>query len=226
MKRGATAAVVNDLSDPSQTWSIALDPSRTAAHAMEQMYRQARRLDRAGEQLLERMDQVESRLQVLSAALAELPDADGSRLRELGALTPAGSRGDTDGPASPYITWTGPAGERVLVGRNERSNRRLTFQKARGYDWWLHIRGAPGAHIVIPSVRDRAPSLELLLVAAQIALVHAKIPEGQSADVQYTRVRDVRSIPGEASGRVRLANEKVLHVLRARAALEGWSRDV
>jgi hypothetical protein len=40
--------------------------------------------------------------------------------------------------------------------------------------------------------------------------------------VQYTRVKDVRPVPGEVA-LVRVANEKVLHVTRDPAALVGWT---
>lgn len=222
--RGARAAVVEDLEEAGRSWTVELDPSKPASAAMEKLYRQARRLDRAGDHVLERIDQVEARLAALTGAVAEVPDADLDRLRELDKLAPKAHGGaGVDAPA-PFVRWLGPHGEVVLVGRNARSNRQLTFQTAKGWDWWMHLRGIPGAHLVLRSQRDGAPSLEVLLAMAQIALVHGKVPEGSARDVQYTRVRDVRSIPGAADGRVRLANEKVLHVTRDASALDGWTR--
>lgn len=226
ISKGAAAAVVEDLDDPDQTWTIALDPARPAAWTMEKLYRQARRLDRAGEQVLERLDVAEKRLQRLDIALHSVPDADRQGLDRIGALVPGQAHGRQEDAPRPFVTWTGPVGQVVLVGRNAKSNRILTFQRARGTDWWMHLRGAPGAHIVLRMQRAQSPPLDLLLAVAQIALVHARVAEGTAADVQYTRVRDVRSIPGAADGRVRVANEKVLRVTRDRAALDGWSRDL
>ena len=120
-------------------------------------------------------------------------------------------------------TWTGPRGEEVLVGRDAKANRRLTFQIAKGADYWMHVRGAPGAHLILPMRRGQTPPLELLLAAGQIAAVHAGIPVGAKVDVQYTRVRDIRSIPG-TEAEVRVHNEKVLHITRDPADLAGWDR--
>ena len=88
----------------------------------------------------------------------------------------------------------------------------------------MHLRGKAGAHVVLPMARGQTPSLPLLLAAAQIVLVHAKVPEGESADVQYARVRDVRAIPGEVA-KVRIADERVLRVTRDPSELAGWVRE-
>jgi predicted ribosome quality control (RQC) complex YloA/Tae2 family protein len=107
------------------------------------------------------------------------------------------------------------------VGRNARGNRILTFQVAKGHDWWMHLRDRPGAHLVIPTPKGQSPPLELLLAAAQIALTVAQFEIGEAAEVQYTRIRDVRAIAGE-DGLVTVRAERVLRVVRDPAALAGW----
>jgi len=201
---------------------LPLDPAKPAAAQMESLYRKARRLDRVGDRVLERMEANESLLVRLAGALKHVADADREALDAIRQLLPAAASPRRKIAVTDVIAWTGPVGERVLVGRNAKSNRRLTFQMARGSDWWLHLRERPGAHVVLPMGRDASPNLDLLLAAAQIVLVHAKLAEGASADVQYTRVKDVRPVPGEVA-LVRVANEKVLHVTRDPAALIGWT---
>jgi predicted ribosome quality control (RQC) complex YloA/Tae2 family protein len=205
---------------------IELDPALPASAAMERLYKQARRLDRVATQVRDRVAEVDRQVRSRREQLERIVDLTETELRAIAQRFPPERRSATTGPsARPYVEWTGPAGERVLVGRNAAANRRLTFQVARGTDWWMHVRDRPGAHLVLPmGARDRTPPLELLLAAAQIALTHAKLPAGTAAEVQYTRVRDVRAVPGEV-GRVTVANEKVLRVVRDPAALVGWSTD-
>jgi predicted ribosome quality control (RQC) complex YloA/Tae2 family protein len=194
---------------------------------MERMFKQARRLDRVGERVRQRMSDVEARLRTNRDHLERLDHLSREEIATFVDSLPRERRGAAPPPsARPYVEWTGPDGQRVLVGRNAAANRKLTFQVARGTDWWMHVRGRAGAHVVLPmEARDRTPPLELLLAAAQIALAHAKLQGGEAAEVQYTRVRDVRAIPGEV-GRVTVANEKVLRVVRDPAALVGWTNDV
>ncbi len=205
---------------------VELDPGKPATATLELLYRRARRLDRVADRVLERLEEVEQQLADHQRALSTL---DRATLEELEALErtlpalPKGGRAPTVREL-PWHTWVGPEGERVLVGRNATGNRRLTFQVAKGSDWWMHLRERPGAHLVLPMKRDQTPTLTHLLAAAQIALVHGKIPEGESVDVQYARVRDVRPIPGELA-RVRIADERVLRVTRDPSELVGWTRE-
>jgi len=223
--RGANVLHATDW-ETGEAVAIALDPALPASAVMEKLYKQARRLDRVGRRIDERIREVEARLRTGREQLERIGELGEEEIRSMVASLPRERRGGATTPAArPYVEWTGPAGERVLVGRNAAANRRLTFQVARGTDWWMHVRDRPGAHVVLPmEARDRTPPLALLLAAAQIALAHAKLPIGEAAEVQYTRVRDVRAVPGEV-GRVTVANEKVLRVARDPAALVGWSTD-
>lgn len=222
--RGATTVTLEDW-DTGEPVTIELEPGRPPSDTLEQLYRRSSRLDRVADRVLERMDAAEADLERYRASLLSLGGADLDTLdaldKELPALRQARSERAVE---LPWTTWSGPDGQRVLVGRNERGNRRLTFQVARGSDWWMHLRGRPGAHLVLPIKRDHTPTLPHLLAAAQIALIQARIPEGAAADVQYTRVRDVRPIPGEIA-LVRVANERVLRVVRDPAELVGWERE-
>lgn len=225
IQRGTTAVAIQDPLDPGRTWNVALDPARPPSETLVRLYNTARRLERAADQVLERLERTEARCRELAAALLEVPTCSPERLAELARLLPGGGERTEEGARRPWVTWHGPGGETVLVGRDARGNRMLTFQRARGTDWWMHLRGAPGAHLVLRLDPNQSPSLDLLLAAAQICLAHAQIAEGTAAEVQYTRVRDVRSVPGAPDGLVRVANEKVLRVARERAALDRWYRE-
>lgn len=223
--RGATVFEATDW-ETGESIPIPLDPALPASAVMERMYKQARRLDRVGQRVAGRIAEVDAHLRTHRDQLAGIEALTDDQIRAvLGSLPRERRSSRVPRTSQPYVEWTGPAGERVLVGRNAAGNRKLTFQVARGTDWWMHVRDRPGAHLVLPmEARDRTPPLELLLAAAQIALVHAKLPPGVAAEIQYTRARDVRAVPGEV-GRVTLANEKVLRVVRDPAALVGWSTD-
>jgi len=225
IRRGIAKIDLRSLEDPDRIVSLELDPARPPVATMERLYAKARRLDRVADRVLERLDEVEAALERLREAMAEVETADSEALRNLRTLAPRQNRGAKREVRRPWVTWLGPHEETVLVGRDAKGNRRLTFQRGRGHHYWLHIRGKPGAHLLIPLEKDHSPPLELLLAAAQIALVHAKITEGARADVQYTRIRNVRSIPGAADGRVLVNDEKVLHVIRDPSVLVGWTRD-
>ncbi|MFK7927185.1 MAG: NFACT family protein [Myxococcota bacterium] len=223
--RGATEVVAAALDGSDRTWVVPLDPTKSAGDNLSRMYNKVRRLERAGDRILEHIDRVEKRIRTLDAALHVVDGADAALLRKLEQLAPRDRRREASPDTSPWHEWVGPNGERVLVGRNAAANRRLTFQRARGDDFWFHIRGRPGAHVLFPVQKGKTPNLETLLCVGQICLAHAKVSEGEAADVQYTRARHVRSIKGAADGRVMVHEERVIRVVRDPTALAGWSRD-
>lgn len=225
VQRGTTTVDVTSLEDGTTRWCLRLDPTRSPGENLSRLYKRVGRLERAGDRIIEHIDRVEARIRVVDAAVAVVPEADAALLKQLEALAPATGQRRQAQKEQPWHVWSGPHGATVLVGKNARGNRRLTFQKARGDDYWFHIRGVPGAHVLLPQKRGKTPDLNTLLAVAQICLAHAKIPEGSSADVQYTKARHVSSIKGAADGRVQVHAEKVLRVTRDPTVLVGWNRD-
>ncbi len=225
--RGAASAVVPDLFHDGVMRSIALDPSKPVAANLQRLYEKAARLGRAQDRILERLVAASARAEALARAAADAADADIADVRALAeqwSISLHPSPRDAPTRASvPWDAWSGPDGAELLVGRNAASNHRLTFRRARGRDWWLHVRDRPGAHVVMPRPDGASPPLELLLAAAELALRDAGVPEGEHADVQYARVADLRAVPGEP-GRVLVTREHVLHVRRNPAHLSGWHR--
>lgn len=224
IRRGATEAVVPDLDDPERIHRIALETGPPSV-TLDRLYKRAKRLERGGDRIIDQIEATGRRAEALRQALEQVDDADEAGLLALRAIVPP-DQAPRVAPADrdPWDTWIGPDGAVALVGRDADGNRRLTFQKARGRDFWMHLRDRPGAHLVLPMPEGRSPSKDLLLAGAQLLLQVGRIAEGTSADVQYARVRDLRPIKGEP-GRVIVTDERVLHVRRDATSLVGWRRE-
>jgi predicted ribosome quality control (RQC) complex YloA/Tae2 family protein len=226
VRRGDRAVLVDDWDSQSSVW-IDLDPTSAPSANLDRAYHLAKRLDRTADQVLARLEQVEAEQRWMEEGLASIGQLGRDALISVEGRLPKASSAprrprDVDRPAPGHVTWRGPNGERVLVGRSARGNRILTFQVAKGQDWWMHLRDRPGAHLILPTPKGASPPLPILLIAAQLALLAGRIGVGEAAEVQYTRVRDVRAIPGE-EGRVTIRDEKVLRVVRDPLALIGWA---
>jgi predicted ribosome quality control (RQC) complex YloA/Tae2 family protein len=222
--KGIAVLAVEDW-ETGESVTIPIDPSHPPTWTLDKLYHQAKRLERVAQNVSARIATVRTEIAEMGRALVDLEQLTPEQLRQWVERLPKMSAGKAPAPQQPWTTWIGPDGQRVLVGRNAQGNRRLTFQVARGHDYWMHVRERPGSHLVIPVTKGQSPPLELLMAAAQIALATAKLSVGEAAEVQYTRARDVRPIPGE-EGRVTLSNEKVLRVVREPAVLGGWAPEV
>jgi predicted ribosome quality control (RQC) complex YloA/Tae2 family protein len=110
------------------------------------------------------------------------------------------------------IEYALPGGWRVLVGRTERDNDRLSLEVARPDDWWLHVRGMPGSHVVLQGPPGDEADRATLKLAASIAAWHSKARTGGLVAVSATRARYVTKPRGARPGTVQIRKEEVLKV--------------
>ena len=93
----------------------------------------------------------------------------------------------------------------VLVGKGDAENDRLTFEIADPRDWWLHVAGHSGSHVVVRNPDELAalprPVLER---AAELAAWHSKARGTGKVEVHVCRVADVSKPRGAPPGTVRL----------------------
>lgn len=103
-------------------------------------------------------------------------------------------------------TWT------VLVGRTEKDNDTLSLKIARANDWWFHVRGMPGSHVVLKVPPGEDPSKDILKKTASIAAYYSKGKTGGVVAVSCTRARFVTKPSGAKPGTVQIRKEIVLKV--------------
>ena len=82
----------------------------------------------------------------------------------------------------------------ILVGRNSNENLAITFKLARGNDCWLHVRGKPGAHVLISLPPGKSPPLETLMDAAILAVFYSGGEHWGKTEVDYTFKKYIRRI--------------------------------
>jgi predicted ribosome quality control (RQC) complex YloA/Tae2 family protein len=104
-------------------------------------------------------------------------------------------------------------GWEILHGENATSNDFLTTRVARPDDWWLHVRAAASAHVVIRTAGrpDRVPP-RVLEEAARIAARHSESKHSGLVPVDYVLRKHVRKPRRAAPGRVTYQNEKTLFI--------------
>ena len=97
-------------------------------------------------------------------------------------------------------------GFEVLIGRGDAENDTLTFDVAAPGDFWLHVAGPPGSHVVVrnPDGLEALPR-SVLERAAQLAAWHSKARGSRGkVEVHACRVSDVSKPRGFEPGMVLL----------------------
>jgi predicted ribosome quality control (RQC) complex YloA/Tae2 family protein len=126
--------------------------------------------------------------------------------------------GNSSTPFRPYAV----EGFEVLVGRGAAENDTLTFRVAEARDFWLHVAGTPGSHVVVrnPDGLERLPK-RVLERAAELAAWHSKSRARQGKiEVHVCRVSDVSKRRGAPAGEVTLRRYETVRIYARDLAAE------
>lgn len=97
-------------------------------------------------------------------------------------------------------------GFEVLIGKGDADNDALTFGIAEPRDFWMHVAGPPGSHVVVrnPDALHALPR-PVLIRAAELAAWHSKARAAKGkVEVHVCRVADVSKPRGFDPGQVLL----------------------
>ena len=122
--------------------------------------------------------------------------ADGGYLRRGGG----GKKAAFQRPSKPR-EFRSSAGLRILVGRNNRQNDRLTAKDAEKCDIWLHTQKIHGSHVIL-CTGGAAPDEQSLLEAASLAAYFSQAQDSTKVPVDYTPVKYVKKPAGAKPGMV------------------------
>lgn len=118
---------------------------------------------------------------------------DGGYLRAKGRKQP-------QRPSKPR-EFRSTAGLRILVGRNNRQNDRLTAKDAEKWDIWLHTQRIHGSHVIL-CTGGAQPDEQSLLEAASLAAYFSQAQDGTKVPVDYAPVKFVKKPAGARPGMV------------------------
>jgi predicted ribosome quality control (RQC) complex YloA/Tae2 family protein len=210
----ATEVTLDDYQGTPRT--IALNPKLSAVENAQAYFRRYTKARRAGDHIpplieANAADRAYAAQLAADLALAESrPEVDAVREAVVAAGWAKQGRHKSAGWAgNPRNFKVG--GFQIYVGRNARQNEQVTFKHAQRDDLWLHVRGMPGAHVVIKCGRRRVPE-EVLQRAAGLAAYYSPArADGPPILVDVTERRFVRRLRGgNYPGLVTYHNERTV----------------
>lgn len=101
----------------------------------------------------------------------------------------------------------------ILVGKSSEDNDLLSLSLARPDDFWFHLAGDSGSHVVVlnPERLEKLPR-ETERLAAALAAGHSKARNAGSVAVHVAQARDVSKRRGQPPGEVTLARYRTVTV--------------
>ena len=100
----------------------------------------------------------------------------------------------------------------ALAGQTDAENDHLSLKLARPDDWWFHVRGLAGSHVVLQGPDGEEADRATREQAAAVAAWHSKARAGGVVPVSCTRARFVTKPRGAPPGTVQIRKETVLKV--------------
>ncbi len=219
IEKGATKLKAENFYDESLSEiTIELDPSLSAAANSQKYYKSYQKAKTAEQILKVQIALAENELDYVSSVLDALSRAESLRelgeiraeLTEQGYIKAKGKKQKAEASLPP-LEFTSKSGFRILVGRNNRQNDKLTLKQAAKNDLWFHTKDIPGSHTII-LCEGREPDEDTILYAASLAAAHSKAKDAGKAPVDYTRIKYVSKPQGSKPGMVIYTNQKTLFV--------------
>ena len=105
-----------------------------------------------------------------------------------------------------------PGGYQVLAGKTDVENDFLSIKFAASNDYWFHVRGMPGSHVILMIGEKAEPSKDIIKQAAAVAAYHSKARSGGVVPVSCTRAKHVTKVRGDRPGTVHIRKETVIKV--------------
>ena len=184
---------------------VRLSPQENAARYFKQ-YAKAKTAEKY---LTAQLQRGREELQYLESVLQELAQAESEQdfndirteLTDGGYLRGRGKKQSGFQRASKPREFRSSAGLRILVGRNNRQNDRLTTKDADKRDIWLHTQKIHGSHVIL-CTGGAEPDEQSLMEAASLAAYFSQAQGSTKVPVDYTPVKFVKKPAGAKPGMV------------------------
>lgn len=216
IQRGTTCfSAVNYYDPDGNSVKIDLDRNLTPAQNAQKYYKRYAKLKRTKESVAAQRPEAESKYDYLKSIEAHLNSAESAvdleeteeELISSGLLKPKGDRKKP--AATPFRAYT-VKGFKIIAGRNNLQNERLT-KGLSSEDIWLHTQKYHSSHVGIISDGREIPG-DVLTAAAEICAFYSDGKAGNKIPVDYTKKKFVKRPPKANAGFVIYTDYKTVLV--------------
>lgn len=218
LEKGQKKAVLENYYDDNKEIEIPLDERLSPAQNAQKYYSEYRKSVNAEIKLTELIEKGEKELIYIDSVLDSLMRSTTENevlllrqeLAEQGYLRLKGGK-QKPPKELPPMEFISSDGFKILVGRNNKQNDKLTLKTAEKTDIWLHTKDIPGSHVIICAEGNEVPD-ETIVEAAVLAAYHSKGKNSAQVPVDYVEVKFVKKPVGSKPGMVIFTNNRTLYV--------------
>ncbi|MCR5321790.1 MAG: NFACT family protein [Lachnospiraceae bacterium] len=203
---GAKSAVINNYYT-GEDMVIPLDPEKSAIENAKAYFARYSKLKRTYEAVTEQLETTKEELAHLESVKHYLAmagseeDLDQLRLElyEAGYVKSAGTlrspgknrKGGKSQKALKPWHYVTEDGFHLYVGRNNFQNDELTFKFASNSDWWFHVKGNAGSHVILKAEGREIPD-RVFEIAGALAAWYSKCRDNDKVEIDYLEKKNVK----------------------------------
>lgn len=208
IQKGTTKLIAQNYYDPEcKDIEIPLNSALSPANNAAKYFKEYKKACTAEQTLGTLIKECKNELAYLESVLFELQSANSSaelleirsELGELGYIPRNLVNKRAKISTSPYEFSKN--GYRILVGKNNLQNDKLTTKIATKKDLWFHTKNIHGSHVIL-FTEGKTPDDDTLLYAATLAAYFSKAQTSNQVPVDYTPVKFVKKPNGAKPGMV------------------------
>ncbi len=209
LEKGSIFYDLENFYDNNTILRIPADPTLTPIQNAQKYYKEYRKKQIAETKLTDFINEAKDEAVYLESVMDSLSRAETDNeitairqeLHSAGYLSHGTGKGKREKKLPPR-QFISSEGFRIFVGRNNVQNDLLTLKSAKNYDLWFHVKDAAGSHVIVPAVREKPFTDQLIREAAMLACVHSKAHASSNVAIDYTIVKNVHKPNGAKPGMV------------------------
>lgn len=209
LTKGVTFYEVENYYDDCKVIKIPCNPALSPTENQKKYYKDYRKAQTAEKMLAKLIDDGENEIIYLESVLDELSRADTDseisairlELQNGGYIKNLKGKKQKPPKELPPVEFKSSDGFKILVGRNNIQNDKLSLKTAAKNDMWLHTQKTPGSHVIIVGDGNEI-SDQSIEEAAVIAAYYSKAKDSSLVPVDYTRVKALKKPNGAKAGMV------------------------
>ncbi len=218
LEKGSLFYELENYYDDNRLLRITADPALTPAQNAQKYYKEYRKAFNAEKILGDLIAESEQEVAYLDSVTDELSRAQ--TRQEIDEIREELSRSgyikrsavkQRKTAALPPMEFVTSDGYKLLVGRNNLQNDKLSLKTAAKSDLWFHTKEIPGSHVIL-CCGGSVPPERAVLEAAQAAAFYSRASDSTRVEVDYTYVRELKKPVGARPGKVIYHTNKTLLV--------------
>lgn len=212
LKKGLDKVSLEDWEKVGERHLVHLNPLKSPQDNIEERFKKSKKLKKGMEYALKEVQSVEEKLTTAKKKLSQLEEASSVKALHAFSITQK-SKAKSETKPVPYREYISEAGIKIWVGKSAHDNDKLTFSYSKGSDWWLHVSGVPGSHVLIKIPKDQEPDRETLLDAMQCAIFYSKAKQEKTVEICVTQKKFVSRFGKGQPGKVQISQHRLVHVI-------------